>query len=229
MSPGPPHYRGSAITFRRTTLGRTPLDEWSARRSKLWQPTTLARDRHTCRRRVSNPQPQQASGRRPTPLAALKPFEYYSPPPGQEFKTRWLRRAETRWRRSVSTSVGGYFSRYAAGWMGPSCPTPRGHWDRHIHLYTYISVPGRTYVIFLCPSVNFHILFHFTCSGFVSHPSPMTKDATQRLVSANASSVVRKGCPSASLLCQIRSAAIYSNPYTQTCTHTHAHAQKSTG
>jgi len=28
--PGPPHYRGSAITLRHTTLGRTPLDEWSA-------------------------------------------------------------------------------------------------------------------------------------------------------------------------------------------------------
>ena len=25
--PGPPHYRGFTITFRHTTLGRTPLDE----------------------------------------------------------------------------------------------------------------------------------------------------------------------------------------------------------
>jgi len=31
--PGPPHYRGLTITLRHTTLGRTPLDEWSARRS----------------------------------------------------------------------------------------------------------------------------------------------------------------------------------------------------
>jgi hypothetical protein len=28
---GSPHYRGFAITLRHTTLGRTPLDEWSAR------------------------------------------------------------------------------------------------------------------------------------------------------------------------------------------------------
>jgi hypothetical protein len=26
-----PHYRGITITFRHTTIGRTPLDEWSAR------------------------------------------------------------------------------------------------------------------------------------------------------------------------------------------------------
>jgi len=30
--PGSPHYRGITITLRHTTLGRTPLDEWSARR-----------------------------------------------------------------------------------------------------------------------------------------------------------------------------------------------------
>jgi len=34
--PGPPHYRGFTITFRHTTLGRTPLDEWSARRRDLY-------------------------------------------------------------------------------------------------------------------------------------------------------------------------------------------------
>jgi len=31
----PPHYRGFTITFRHTTLGRTPLDKWSARRRDL--------------------------------------------------------------------------------------------------------------------------------------------------------------------------------------------------
>jgi hypothetical protein len=30
--PGPPHYRGFTITLRHTTLGRTPLFGWSARR-----------------------------------------------------------------------------------------------------------------------------------------------------------------------------------------------------
>jgi hypothetical protein len=33
--PRPPHYRRFTITFRRNTLGRTPLDEWSARRRDL--------------------------------------------------------------------------------------------------------------------------------------------------------------------------------------------------
>ena len=33
----PPHYRGFTITLRHThTLGRTPLDEWSARRRELY-------------------------------------------------------------------------------------------------------------------------------------------------------------------------------------------------
>jgi hypothetical protein len=31
-----PHYRGFMITLRHTTLGRTPLDEWSARRTNLY-------------------------------------------------------------------------------------------------------------------------------------------------------------------------------------------------
>jgi hypothetical protein len=35
--------------------------------TSTWQHTTLSRDRHPCPRRDSNPQSQQASGRRPTP------------------------------------------------------------------------------------------------------------------------------------------------------------------
>jgi hypothetical protein len=66
--PGPPHYRGFATTLRHTTLGRTPLGEWSARcRDLTWQHTTLKRDRRPHRRRHSNPQSGLASGRRPTP------------------------------------------------------------------------------------------------------------------------------------------------------------------
>ena len=34
--PGPPHYRGFTITLRHTTVGRTPLDEWSARLRDLY-------------------------------------------------------------------------------------------------------------------------------------------------------------------------------------------------
>ena len=37
--PRPPHYRGFMITLRHTTLGRTPLDEWSARRKDLYLTT----------------------------------------------------------------------------------------------------------------------------------------------------------------------------------------------
>ena len=33
--PGPPHYRGSKITLRHATVGRTPLDERSAHRRDL--------------------------------------------------------------------------------------------------------------------------------------------------------------------------------------------------
>jgi hypothetical protein len=36
IGPGPPHYRGFTVTLRHTTLGRTPLDEGSARRRDLY-------------------------------------------------------------------------------------------------------------------------------------------------------------------------------------------------
>jgi len=55
-------------TQRRTTVGRTPLDAWSARHRDLYLTThNTQTDRHPCLRRDSNPQSQQASGRRPTP------------------------------------------------------------------------------------------------------------------------------------------------------------------
>jgi len=49
-----------------TTLGRTPLDEWSAHRRDFYL-TTHTRDRHQCPQQDSNPQSQQASGNRPMP------------------------------------------------------------------------------------------------------------------------------------------------------------------
>jgi hypothetical protein len=65
---GSPHYRGFTITFRHTTLGRTPLSEWSPwlRDNK----TTLTTDRYPCLRRNSNQQSQQASSRRSMPSTA---------------------------------------------------------------------------------------------------------------------------------------------------------------
>ena len=44
---------------RRTTVGTTPLDKWSARRRDLH--LTTHNDRHPCPRRDSNPQTKQAS------------------------------------------------------------------------------------------------------------------------------------------------------------------------
>jgi hypothetical protein len=66
--PGPPPYQGFTITLRHATLGMTPLDEWSARRSYLYLTTrNNHKDRHPCPTRDSNPQSQQASDRTPTP------------------------------------------------------------------------------------------------------------------------------------------------------------------
>ena len=55
-----------------TTVGRIPLDEWSARRRDLYLTThtTLTSDKHPCHRRDSKPQSQEAMVRRPTPSTA---------------------------------------------------------------------------------------------------------------------------------------------------------------
>jgi hypothetical protein len=45
--PGRPHFRGFTITLRHTTLGRTPLDEWSARRKDLYLTTHDTHKRET--------------------------------------------------------------------------------------------------------------------------------------------------------------------------------------
>jgi len=44
---GPPNYPGSTISFRHTTLGRTPLDELSARRRDLYLTTQNIHKRQT--------------------------------------------------------------------------------------------------------------------------------------------------------------------------------------
>jgi len=49
--PGPPHYRGFAITLRHTTFSRTPLDDAE---TPTWQHITLKRDRRPCPWRDSN-------------------------------------------------------------------------------------------------------------------------------------------------------------------------------
>jgi len=53
---------------RRSTVGRTPLDEWSARRRDLYLTTHNTQNRQTSIPPWdSNTQSQKASGRRPTP------------------------------------------------------------------------------------------------------------------------------------------------------------------
>jgi hypothetical protein len=66
--PGPPHCWGFTITLRHTTLGRTPLDEWSARRTELYVTKHSTHKRETfVPLRDSNPQSQHTNGRRSTP------------------------------------------------------------------------------------------------------------------------------------------------------------------
>jgi hypothetical protein len=45
--PGVPYYRIFTITLRHTTFGRTPLDEWSARRRDLYLTTRNTHNRET--------------------------------------------------------------------------------------------------------------------------------------------------------------------------------------
>jgi len=59
--PGPPHCRGFVITHSHSTLGRTLLDEWSARYRDLYLPTHNSQNRHPLLRRDSNPQSQKAA------------------------------------------------------------------------------------------------------------------------------------------------------------------------
>ena len=58
----------ASLSHRHTTLGRTPLDEGSARRRDLYLTAhnSHKRDRLPCARQDSNPQAHQASGRRAT-------------------------------------------------------------------------------------------------------------------------------------------------------------------
>ena len=45
--PRPPHYLGFTITLRHTAIGRTPLDEWSAWHTDLYQTTHNTHNRQT--------------------------------------------------------------------------------------------------------------------------------------------------------------------------------------
>jgi hypothetical protein len=55
------HYRDFTITFRHTTLSRTPLVEWSARHRDLFLKTHNKRYGHSCPRLDLNPQSQRTN------------------------------------------------------------------------------------------------------------------------------------------------------------------------
>jgi hypothetical protein len=61
--PGPSHYRGVTISLRHSTVGRTPMDEWSAQRKNR----NLKREVLMLQAGFE-PQSLQTRGRRPTPL-----------------------------------------------------------------------------------------------------------------------------------------------------------------
>ena len=62
-----PHYQGFTITDTLNSVGLLWTSEQSVAENSTSQNTTLATERHPCRRRDSNQQSQQASRRRPTP------------------------------------------------------------------------------------------------------------------------------------------------------------------
>jgi hypothetical protein len=64
--PGPPHYRGFTITLRHTTLGRTPLDEWSVCRRHFYLTTHNTHERQTSMPKVGFELTIPASERRQT-------------------------------------------------------------------------------------------------------------------------------------------------------------------
>jgi hypothetical protein len=61
----PRHTRFLDHTQRRATVGRTPLEEWPARRRDLYM--TTHNRKHPCPRWDLNPRSQQTSGHIPTP------------------------------------------------------------------------------------------------------------------------------------------------------------------
>jgi hypothetical protein len=61
----PPRYRGFTITLENTTLTRTPLDEWSARRTDLYLTTHINHKRQTWPGRIRNLNPSKRAAAEP--------------------------------------------------------------------------------------------------------------------------------------------------------------------
>jgi hypothetical protein len=65
---GSPHWRGFTISIRHTTLTKTPLDEWSARRRDLYLTTHKTHTRQTCK------PPSGIQNHNPSKQAATDPW-----------------------------------------------------------------------------------------------------------------------------------------------------------
>jgi len=123
-------------TQRRTTFGRTPLDEWSARRRNLYL-TILTTDRHPCPWRDSNPQSQQANGHWGRPLInigtqKLVGLLWTSDQPVAETST---------WQHTTLTT-----DRHPCCWRdsNPQSQQASGHWDRPL-----INIGTQKYIMLL--------------------------------------------------------------------------------
>ena len=85
--PGAPHYQGFTITFRHTTLIRTPLDEWPSRHRDLCLTTRNKRDTHARGGiRTRNPTKRERSHTQDLIARPLGSAKYY--PYGEEMKQR---------------------------------------------------------------------------------------------------------------------------------------------
>jgi len=65
--PGPPHYRGFIIAHNNAprSAGLVWTSDHSVAETSTWRHTTLTTHKHPCHWQDSNPQTQQAIGRRP--------------------------------------------------------------------------------------------------------------------------------------------------------------------
>jgi hypothetical protein len=123
----PPHYQNFTITIRHTTLGRTPLHEWSARRRNLYLTT-----HNTHKRQTSMP---PAGFFFPVPLFPFDPFRTF-----KSFRPSschlWPILVLIQLTQHKHPCPGGIRthnpSKRAAA--DPHL-SPRGHWDRQLTLH----------------------------------------------------------------------------------------------
>jgi hypothetical protein len=133
--PVPPCHRGLTITLRHTTLGKTPLDEWSALHTDLYQTThSTQRDKHACFRRYSKLQSQHASAD-----PRLRPRGHWGRKSGNMAAV--ILNFITKWRWVVSITPQSLYPQERAPethsprqWLEPSSGLDSWRWERFLHL-----------------------------------------------------------------------------------------------